>query len=65
MATRVVLYHSSQGHQMGGATCLSLGSSTAAGVMGQKGLDWGPSKEVPLLQGRIRDILERERSLWS
>ena len=25
-----------------------------------KGLDWGPSKDVPLLQGRIRDLLERE-----
>ena len=36
MATRVVLYYSSQGHQMGGATCLPPGSSTAAGVMGQQ-----------------------------
>ena len=27
-----------------------------------KGFDWGPSKDVPLLQGRIRDLLERERS---
>ena len=25
-----------------------------------KGLDWGPSKDAPLLQGRIRDLLERE-----
>ena len=30
-----------------------------------KGLDWGLSKDVPLLQGRIQDLLERERSLWS
>mgnify|MGYP005832168775 CR=1 FL=1 len=30
-----------------------------------KGLDWGPSKDVPLLQGRIRDLQERERSIWS
>ena len=28
-----------------------------------KGLDWGPSKDVPLLQGRIRDLLERDISL--
>ena len=25
-----------------------------------KGLDWGPAKDVPLLQGRIRDLLERD-----
>ena len=28
-----------------------------------KGLDWGPSKDVPLLQGRIRDLQEREINL--
>ena len=28
-----------------------------------KGLDWGPSKDAPLLQGRIRDLLEREIGL--
>ena len=28
-----------------------------------KGLDWGPAKDVPLLQGRIRDLLERDISL--
>ena len=28
-----------------------------------KGLDWGLSKDVPLLQGRIRDLLEREINL--
>src|SRR4051812_24332030 len=27
------------------------------------GLDWGPSKDVPLLQRRIRDLLERDLSL--
>ena len=26
-------------------------------------LDWGPSKDVPLLQGRIQDLLEREITL--
>ena len=28
-----------------------------------KGLNWGPSKDVPLLQGRIRDLLERDLNL--
>ena len=28
-----------------------------------KGLDWGLSKDVPLLQGRIRDLLERDLNL--
>ena len=28
-----------------------------------KGLNWGPSKDVPLLQGHIRDLLERDISL--
>ena len=36
VTTGVVLHHRSQGHQMGGATCLLLGSSIAAGVMGQQ-----------------------------
>ena len=28
-----------------------------------KGLDWGPAKDVPLLQGCIWDLLERDISL--
>src|SRR4051812_20548177 len=28
-----------------------------------KGMVWGPPKDVPLLQGRIRDLLERDISL--
>ena len=28
-----------------------------------EGLIWGPSKDVPLLQGRIRDLLERDINL--
>ena len=28
-----------------------------------KGLNWGPAKDVPLLQGRTRDLLERDISL--
>ena len=63
MATRVVLYHRSQERQVGGASRLSLGSPIAASVMGQQGLDWGLSKDVPLLQGRIKDLLEGDLSL--
>ena len=33
----------------------------ASGV--NKGLNWGPSKDVPLLQGRARDLLERDINL--
>ena len=28
-----------------------------------KGLDWGPSKDVPLLQGYIQELLERDINL--
>ena len=36
MAMRVVLYHRPQGHQVGGAACLSLGSPRAARVVGHQ-----------------------------
>ena len=63
MATRVVLYHSSQEHQVGGAACFPLGSPPRLASWVNKGLDWGPAKDVPLLQGRTRDLLERDISL--
>src|SRR4051812_24922087 len=63
VATRVVLYHSSQGYQVGGSTCFTLGSPATTNVMGQQGLDWGPVKDVPILQSRFRDLLERDVSL--
>ena len=64
MATGVVLYHYSQGQQAKAAARLSLRPSTTADVMGQqKGLTGGPSNDVPLLQGRIRDLQEREINL--
>src|SRR4051812_32923011 len=44
MATRVVLYHSSQGYQVGGSTYLSLGSPAMTNVMGQQGARLGASK---------------------
>src|SRR3954468_16245093 len=44
MATRGVLYHSSQGYQVGGTTCFSLGSPTTTNVMGQQGARLGASK---------------------
>ena len=59
----MVLYHRSQGQQAEAAARLPLGPSIAADVMVNKGRDWGPSKDVPLLQGRIRDLQEREINL--
>ena len=63
MATRVVLYHRSQERQVGGASCLSLGSPTTASVMGQQRIRLGFPKDVPLLQGRIRDLLKGDLNL--
>ena len=48
---------------MGGAACFPLGSPATTGIMVNKGLDWGAAKDVPLLQGHIRDLLERDISL--
>src|SRR3954464_13309128 len=44
MATRVVLYYGSQRYQVGGSTCLSLGSPAKTNVMGQQGARLGASK---------------------
>ena len=63
VATRMVLYHRSQERQVGGASCLSLGSPITASVMGQQRIGLGLPKDVPLLQGRIKDLLERDLSL--
>ena len=48
---------------MGGASCLSLGPPSRLASWVNKGLDWGLSKDVPLLQGRIKDLLEGDLSL--
>ena len=51
VATRVVLYHRSQEHQVGGASCLSLGSPTTASVMGQQRIRLGVIQRRALVAG--------------
>ena len=63
MATGVVLHHRSQKCQVGSFPRLSLGPSTTTDVMDQQGLSWGPTKDVPILQGCIRDLFEGDFSL--
>ena len=63
MATGVVLYHSSPEYQVGSRSCLSLGPPPKLTSWINKGLNWGPVNDVPILQSRIRDLLERDVSL--
>ena len=63
MATGLVLHHRPQGHHMGGATCFSLGSPSRLASWVNEALIWGPSKDVPLLQGRVQDLLKRDINL--
>ena len=63
MATGVVLRHRSQKCQVGSFPRLSLGPSTTTDVIDQQGLSWGPAKDVPILQSRIRDLFEGDFSL--
>src|SRR3954468_19049122 len=51
VATRMVLYHRSQGHQVGGASCLSLGSPTTASVMGQQRARLGVTQRRAFVAG--------------
>ena len=59
----VVLRHSSPRHNVGGCPCLPFGSSTSTASWTNVGLDWGPANDVPTLQSRIRDLLERDIDL--
>ena len=63
MATGVVLYHRSQGQQAEAAPIFRPGPPQRLTSWVNKGLDWGPSKDVPLLQDRIRGLQEREINL--
>ena len=63
MATGMVLHHHSQKCQVGSFPHLSLGPSTTTDVMDSRGLSWGPAKDVPILQSRIRDLFEGDFSL--
>src|SRR3954470_18547966 len=57
MATGVVLHHLSSGHHLGGASRLSLGPPTTLSIVDQHRVRSGLAKDVPLLQGRIKDLL--------
>ena len=48
---------------MGSRPCLPLGPPATTSAWANKGLDWGPVNDVPTLQSRIRDLLERDVSL--
>src|SRR3954469_19380512 len=64
MATRVVLYHSSQGYQVGGLACFSLGFPAMTNVMGQQGARLGASKGcAPIAEPHPRSPRERDVSL--
>src|SRR4051812_33776185 len=64
VATRVVLYHRSQGHTKW-VMPLAFRSGPPPRLTSwvSRGLDWGLPKDVTLLQGRIRDLLEGDLSL--
>ena len=63
MATEVVLCHSSSRLKVGGRARLPLGPSTSTGIVGQCGTKLGAYECVPMLQSRIRELLERGISL--
>ena len=65
MAAEVVLRHGSQRHKVGGCPRLPFRPSTSTGVMGQRGTGLGAANNVPTLQSRIRELLERDISLVS
>ena len=53
MAAGVVLCHSSQKCQVGGCPCFPLGPPPQLMAWVSRGLNWGPAKNVPILQSRI------------
>src|SRR4051812_41607550 len=63
MATGVVLHHLSSGHHMGGTSHFSLGPPPCLASWINTGLDRGLPKDVPLLQGRIKDLLKGDLNL--
>ena len=63
VATGVGLRHSSPKCQVGSRPSLSLRPPPQLTSWVSKGPNWGPVNDVPILQSRIRDILERDVSL--
>ena len=63
MATGVVLRHGSQKCQVGICPRLPLGPPPQLMSWISRGLSWGPAKDVPILQGHIRDLFNGDFSL--
>ena len=63
MAAGVVLYHRSEGQQAKSPPSFCPGPPCRLMSWVNQGLNWGPSEDVPLLQGRIRDHQAREINL--
>ena len=63
VATGVVLRHSSPKCQVD--SCPTFRSGPPPQLMSwiSRGLSWGPAKDVPILQSRIRDLFERDFGL--
>ena len=63
MATRVVLYHSSQGHHLSRGSRTQVRAPNAAYLLAKKGLDWASSDEVSVLQMRIKSMVDKNIKL--
>ena len=63
VATGVVLRHSSLKCQVGSCPTFRSGPPPPRMSWISRGLSWGPAKDVPILQSRIRDLFERDFSL--
>ena len=63
MATGVVLCHGSPKCQVGGCPRFPLGPPPQLMSWVSRGLSWGPAKDVPILQSRIRDLFEGDFNL--
>ena len=63
MATGVVLRHGSQKCQVDGCPRFLLGPPPQLMSWISRGLSWGPAKDVPILQSRIRDLFEGDFNL--
>ena len=62
MAAEVVLRHGSQRHKVGGRPRVPLGPSVTIGIMDRRRMELGAS-DVPILQSRIRELIERDINL--
>ena len=65
MATEVVLCYGSQRHKVGSRPRVPLGPFVTVGSWTDVGRNWGPAGDVPVLQNRIRELLERDINLVS